>query len=501
MSRVRRFAGADAFDGRLAPRAVIDETLEAKQDYWRLRLAYDPFGRYGATPHPKQAAVHRFLMDPEARVVVIRAGKRAGKSTAAVAEGAYALEMGRRVWVASATLELCKAIFNPLWRLGVESGHLRVTHKDRAKMRVDFGGGGFLKAVSWGESLDNIEAEPADLVLIDEGQKLVADAFDFLEARTVDSRGRIVIVGSEQESSAEFDDFCEQAGEFEADGLPARRGWRFAKWATWDNPHIPPDALDDIRDRLSDAKFKALYGAERRPNHTLVFPEFDRNLHVRELEFLEAEPVTLWVDPGHNWYSVLAVQFREESWVGETIRVFDEVYLSATTTDKVIRECMSMGWWPRVREIVIDEAGAQHTANSQKSAVEEWRDTTKIDPRHQRVSILDGIERTHTALRDPKHGRPRILFAPRCVNTIDEFRAGYKYRKPRDSERPVSDRPIDRANHSCKAIAYGLMDRYGLTGFESYERVAEQNALRSRLTSRRGTFWDRARAALDGPRW
>jgi hypothetical protein len=459
-----------AFSSRLATPPAGADTLESRLQFWRTSLAYDPTGRFGAPAHRGQIALHSSFNEAGIKVVVIRAGKRAGKSTAAVAEAAYQMARGGKVWIASATLDLCKPIFNPLWRHALSSPYLRVIQKDRAKMRIDFAGGGFLKAVSWGESVDRLEAEPASLVILDEASKLLPDVFDLLMARTMDYGGKLLVLGSEQETAPEFDELCEQAGEFKDKGIPGRHNWAFHSWTTWDNPHIPAEELEEERLRLSDVKFRALYGAERRPNHTLVFPDFDRNKHVRPLPFLENLPVTLWIDPGHNWYSVLAVQFAPEAHIGEVIRVFDEVYLTGTTNDRVIREAQSREWWPKVEEIVIDVAGDQRSANAELSATEQWAALTNIYPRSQRVAVLDGIERTHTALMDPQHGQPRIYFDPRCVDTIDEFRAGYRYRRPREGDRPTNDKPMDKTNHSCKALAYGLVDRYGLVKFEPYRQ-------------------------------
>lgn len=474
---------------RISPPPVRDDSLGQKQEYWRRRLSYDPFGRFGAPPHPKQARVHEYLHDPSVKVVVVRAGKRAGKSTAAVAEGLFELEKGGQVWVASATLELCKAIFNKLWELSVASASLRVAHKDRAKMRIDFVGGGFLKAVSWAEGTDAIEAEPASLVLGDEFQKAIPEVVDLLRARTMDTGGKMLVLGSEQESSAIFDDLCEEAGEFEEKGQPGRHNWRFVEWATWDNPHIPPDAIEEERARLSPVKFAALYGAQRRPNYTAVYPEFDKAVHVRPLEFLPDEPVTLWIDPGFNFYAVVPVQFREEPSTGETIRVFDQVYLNAATTARVVAECQGRPWWPNVRDAVIDVAARQHRAEGDgKSAAEEWQEYAKFYPRSQTVGIVDGIERLRTALRDPANGRPRISYDSRCVDLIDEYRL-YRYRKPREGERSQSETPIDRDNHGLKATSYGLVDRYGLVGFSHYD-LANAPA-----PPRRKTFWDRMRRA------
>lgn len=467
---------------RTDTRQPAENALEQKKNVWFKRLAYDPFGEYGHSEHAGQAKVHKHLNNPVVKTTVIRAGKRAGKSTCAAAEGYSMLEAGGKVWVVSATLDLCKAIFNPIWKAAVDGGALKPTFKDRRRFRVEFDNGAVLLARSWGEGVDSLEAEAADLMLIDEAQKLNDEAWNLLQARTLDRNGKILMVGSEQENSEFFDDICEQAGEF-ADKGPEHEGrysWRFEKWSTFDNPHISREGLEEMRGGMSETAFNALVHAERRPSYTTVFPEFNKAIHVGDVPFMEDESVTLWIDPGYNFYAVTPVQFKRETNGLEMIRVFDEVYMMQTSHQEVIAEVMSRPWWPRVKDAVIDIAALQHNpANADKrSAAEEWFDRVKFMPRSSQVGIQDGIDRTRAALRDANR-QSHLIYDRRCVNSIDEYKA-YRYIIPRGDERPKTDRPMDKHNHHLKSLAYGLADHYGLTGFDSWEtkldRLKQRNA-------------------------
>jgi len=106
---------------------------------------------------------------------------------------------------------------------------------------------------------------------------------------------------------------------------------------------------------------------------------------------------------------------------------------------------------------VIDIAGKQHPGS--KSQVEIWRHSAGLRLRVNRVGIVEGILRARTFLNNPATGKPRIYFSPRCRNALAEFR---EYRYPKDTDnRPITEIPIDRDNHSLKAISYWLYDRFG----------------------------------------
>lgn len=469
-----------AFESQVVVAPAGGDTLEEKQAFWRSTLNYDPYGLFGAQPHTGQMELHNALMRDDVKVVVVRAGKRGGKSTAALAEALYTLNRRKAVWVASASYELADVVFGQIWSYVVASSRFPINFKDRRNRKLEIAGGGSLAGKSW-ENKDQLEGYAVDLLVADEAQKLDDESFRLLYARTTDRRGKMVLIGSEQESSATFDDLCEQA--------EIRDNWEFVTWKTAQNPGMPPEELEEARQIMSKEQFEALFEAKKRPDHLAVFPEFDKSLHVRPLELDPNEPITLWIDPGHNYYAALAVQVVTNQIGWEEVRVLDEVYMSPATNAKVIQECQARDWWPLVIDAVIDIAGTQHGPNSELSPAEEWELRGKIMPRYQVVSIRDGIERTRTALKDPRNGRPRILFDPRCGNTIDEFRGLYRYRKNKDGGRSASDLPMDKANHAAKAIAYGLTDLWGRVGFDRWTQPMPVYGQRRRTAAQEMNRW------------
>jgi hypothetical protein len=255
-------------------------------------------------------------------------------------------------------------------------------------------------------------------------------------------------------------------------------GGRSFSLPTWCNLAIFPGGREDPEIKALEATLPAdlfleRYGAEPCPPAGLVFREFSYATHVREIGWhtyvREPEkltghhndtfaaghdwPIELAIDPGYaGGYAVVAL-----TWIGDTVYAFDEVFAQGKVAEDIIAECKARWWWKRVTGGVMDVAGKQHPGS--KSQVEIWRHEAGLHLRVNRVGVVEGILRLRTFLQNPATQKPRIYFSPRCRNALEEFR---KYRYVKDSEnRPVTELPLDRDNHSLKALGYWLYDRFG----------------------------------------
>src|SRR5258708_16555958 len=133
--------------------------------------------------------------------------------------------------------------------------------------------------------------------------------------------------------------------------------------------------------------------------------------------------------------------------------------MSEKQVEEVIAECKSRWWWPQVGYAVMDIEGKQHQAMASHLDIWKREDALGFTPATNYVPVPDGIQRLRTFLKNPLNGRPRIYFSRLCKYTIKEFSL-YRYRLPKDN-RPEKEEPIDRDNHSLKALSYMLMDRFG----------------------------------------
>ena len=235
---------------------------------------------------------------------------------------------------------------------------------------------------------------------------------------------------------------------------------------TWSNIIIFPGGRNDpeiLKQEagMSTERFQERFGGVPCPKTGRVITEFANNIHVRECPFNKDLPVEIRVDPGYaGAYAVQVVQ----DW-GEQEVMIDEIYVQGVVTKDIILMCKKKEWWSAVSGGAIDIAARQHQAMT--APVEMWVSEGGISLQSKKVEIEAGIDLLRTHLKqDPVTGKPGILVDPKCRGFISEC-GGCKS--------PVENggiwmrdkntmKPIDRNNHACKAMIYGLANKYGFSG-------------------------------------
>lgn len=246
---------------------------------------------------------------------------------------------------------------------------------------------------------------------------------------------------------------------------------------SWCNNYVYPGGENDpeillLKQHYGQDTFLERVGAIPAPPKGIVFRLFKNQTHVRtDAEYIPGQEVWIGVDPGRTHaYAVEAVQFTAD----DHVRVFDEpVYHSGLTNEQAINLVRAKPWYKDLAVIVMDIAGRQRTVNNERSAAEVWAAETGLPVFTNRVGVEDGIERIDFfLLPDPVSGEPRLSVNPRCVGLICEMGAGpvpptvdqggaWVYPVDREGH-PRSEKPVDRYNDACKALAYLLVHRYGL---------------------------------------
>lgn len=251
-------------------------------------------------------------------------------------------------------------------------------------------------------------------------------------------------------------------------------------WLTWYCQNLPDgkelatqgDALERLKRESRDLyhalttmpteSFAQRYGAKPQKPTGLVFKDFDYRKHVsKDLAFDPDREVEVWIDPGAMGpYAVLAVQFA-----GETVQVIDEVYFRQTTSEEIIKECITRPWWGRVRQGQIDATQVEQKAVWQRSELWAARGLTPPFLRSQKVLIDVGIERLRLWLRQPGTEESRILIADRCVNLIKEFGL-YRWEEMRGEMGEYKPVPKKANDHCLNALWYGIVSKWGIGASE-----------------------------------
>lgn len=232
---------------------------------------------------------------------------------------------------------------------------------------------------------------------------------------------------------------------------------------SWSNPIIYPLGRTDpailaIEQTTSPQRFLERHAGRRAPPRDTVFPEFSPALHIAPTPLIPSCPVYLFVDPGDKVYAVLFVQL-----VGDEVRVVDEVYVSHWTHEQVIQECQMREAWRGIGRDghVADVAMRQHHFGF-GSPLERWYQDTGIVFFGQKVPVETSVERIRSVLGiNPFTGLPRLRISPHCLGLIAEMGGGPSPVEGGGAWKLHGGVPTPQNDHSCKALAYGLIHHFG----------------------------------------
>ena len=318
------------------------------------------------------------------------------------------------------------------------------------------------------EDPTSIRALDLEGVLVCEAGKCPYSGIERLQGRVSAKRGFIIYSGTMENSQQWYQDWM----------LMGQRenhlGIKSYSIPTYTNRHEFPGGRDDPEIKRLEAMypediFAMRVLAEPRPPRTRVISEA-RPEHIRELQYPEDAVIEIWVDPGYaSAYAVLWVAIWDEPDSPENptrikrFHVFREHYEQQLTTEQMVALARSFPEWKDISGGVIDIAGKGHR-DSSDSALEVWRRRTRFpwNMKMWRESAL--IERVRTSFR-----QGAVSIDPSCRGLIAELGLGepvfpemhfWKYPTDRDG-RIISEKPVDRWNHSSKALGYGLLHHLG----------------------------------------
>ena len=426
-------------------------------------------------PQPAQLRLH----DSQALTKIGAGGERAGKSyTSAielvgwVVEDSVKLGPGRLYWIVGPDYAQCHREFDYTYQHFTKLGSVLTVSMPRDGSWQMTLKGGVTILTKTSEDPKSLANDAPDGILMVEAAQQTFEAFEKCFNRLAEGRargsGHFYGSGTFEKSLGWYPEIYEL---FQGDNL---YGGKSISLPSWENLKVFPGGWDDpemarLRAILPKDTFDERFGGIPCPPKELVFREFRHIKHVVSMRWGETkEPVRdengwmlpkdgeleLWVDPGYaGAYAVLFVYIFQG-----LVFIVDEVYAQGKVGEAVIAEAMAKrDLFQRVQRGVIDVAGRAH--NAMESQEELWLRLANLSMYSDAVPIVDGILRHRTFLVDPMTLAPRVFHDPRCKGTIAEYGL-YRYAedKPNRDEREL---PIDANNHSMKALAYGLWNRFG----------------------------------------
>jgi hypothetical protein len=441
----------------------------------------------GYEPTPEQEAIHfaKGWNNEPLRFKLVAGGERAGKSFLSAMELLSYVFWGDLFWIVGPDYEQSRHEFRYLMEYLGRLGAIADLHTPNQGPWTMTLKGGIEIATKTGLDPSKIAGRPPDGILMVEAGQQSFETYLRCTARVAEKRGFLLISGTFENSTGWYPET------WKAWQSPNPEGGRSFSLPSWTNKKLYPLGRNDpeilrLERTLGPEKFAERCGGVPTPPSGLVHKSFRHALHVRPIVHVPREQLEqpqdiptillpndlddeLWIDPGYaGGYAVLFVTRYQDM-----VYVYDEIHLTGYTTEEIIDLARKHPRFPHVKSLVLDIAAKQHQA--MKSPAEMWREKTGLPTYFRQVSITDGILRVESFLRpNPLTGQPSLFFDPKCKKTIWELSEGYRY-PTRDDGVVLSEKPIDRNNHACKALAYGLCVHYGLIARESKKRSMKRH--------------------------
>lgn len=432
--------------------------------------------RLFGTLTPAQQEIEDWWQSSESRFCLILGGERSGKSRTAsrLAIKTMNINQAGEYWIVGPDYQQARPEFMYIYNAlneGLEG--ISFVKPESVSMPVSIASPWSFETI-WGQTFRTRSA--ADIqklasfsvsgVLMVEAAQQVYEAYLKLMGRVQETAGFLILSGTLEKGLPWYGDLYTR-------WLGANHlGARSFSLPTWSNTVIFPGGREDkgIKELESEYPtdlFMERYGAVPSRKLGLVVPEFDYTKHVRRLEVDKSAPVELAIDPGQHTYAVLFVQYD-----GPVCHVLDAVYTHGEIAQNVIPKVVANPLFQYVdlaHAGVIDNAGKQHQAN--KSQIELWQEIAHVSLRAHYWKLEDSIQSVRFRLLDTNiWHKPLVLFNNHFGNrkspdglALDILAEFELWVWPdREPTRNVAKTPVDRNNDAIKALAYSLLDRYGI---------------------------------------
>lgn len=199
-----------------------------------------------ADPHSGQAEVHA----SDARLKVVDAGRRWGKTRMSVLECLDVAGKGGRVWWISPSYKMSEVGWRPLRRMGGKIG-AEVRKVDRS---IILPGGGEVSVRS-ADNPDSLRGEGLDLAVFDELAYMREEAWtEAVRPALSDRQGKAIFISTPKGRNWFW--------RLHQRGMAGDEGWASWTFPTSTNPYIPAEEIEAARRDLPDRIFRQEYMAE-----------------------------------------------------------------------------------------------------------------------------------------------------------------------------------------------------------------------------------------------
>lgn len=392
-------------------------------------------------PHSGQEEIASAVL--KHRYVVVRAGRRFGKSSLALNICLReALSNPGRYWIIAPEYKQAKSIY---WRDLVDEyipeGLIIKKNDNELILEIQTLVPGKTSVIEFKGSDNENSLRGAGLkgVILDEFAFQKEHVWNkIVSPMLIQTRGWAIFITTPNGVANHFKKFWDDAVALEADG---DKDWKTFHFTSYDNPTIKKEDLDKERARLVPEFFEQEYMAEFAKFVGLIYTEFSER-HIQDFE----------VDEKWSFYRALdfgatdpdAVPFIGVDKNG-VIHIFDEIYMSGLFTSE-LAELIKQKSAHRYFIASYADSAAKQTIMDLTTYGIYCIPVKKNSGENSKNWIVAGINRVQQLLKDDK-----IIVHPRCKGVIKEFMS-YSWRKDRLGE--AVNLPEDDNNHLMDALRY-----------------------------------------------
>lgn len=399
-------------------------------------------------PHTGQEEIADALL--EYRYVVVRAGRRFGKSSLALnLVLREALSDPGRYWIIAPEYKQAKSIY---WRDLVDEYIPKeiITKRNDTELILEI-----RTMVPGKTSIIEFKGSDNENTLRGAGLKgVVLDEFAFqkehvwnkiISPMLVQTNGWGLFITTPNGVGNHFKKFWDDAVALEAEQKEPI--WKCFHFTSYDNPLIKKENLDAERARLTPEFFEQEYMAEFAKFVGLIYTGFEQ-WHIQDFEVDENWSFYRSVDFGAT--DPDAVPFIGLNKDG-VMYIFDEIYINALYTSELAELIKQKSAHRYFTASYGDSAAKQSIMDLQQYGIYliPVKKNAAVTETSNKNWIIAGIDRVQQLLKENK-----IIVHPRCKGTIKEFMS-YSWRKDRLGE--AVNLPEDKNNHLMDALRYFVM--------------------------------------------
>ncbi len=371
------------------------------------------------------------------RFRIICAGRRFGKSTLSrLIAYKWALEKPGLYWIVSPTytqsvqnhwLEMKKEI--PLDWIASEYKERSITFKNGSRIEL-----------KGAENPDTLRGVKLGGLIIDEIASIRSWDWlwhEVLNATLVDNQAPAIFISTPKGYNHFYKLFTD-GQQNDADF----KSWRFT---SYDNPHMLPEELDKIKEKTEENYFAQEYMADFRKYTGVVYKNFDRLIHVKELPDFKPVMYLRGVDRGFT--NPTAVPIISVDADGRWYQTH-EIYKKGLVTTDLLNELKAMDAITKIEYYeyqTMDSEAAGDIAELNGLGID-FIPVSKVSGEKDMEYVRYKIQRFSERLKVQKDGQPRYYVHPRCTNTIWEFET-YAYPEYKDDTRNPTEAPMKLNDH------------------------------------------------------